>query len=202
MAASSWCKGAVTARLLTLRKANSTGKAAPKRHAQADFQREPPAGAWKVPSSRDLVSYAPSFYLLQQRQGSSSADSSSDGEGSASSDEEDAASSGSSSSSSTAPHWLAHTKPRKGSSAQVLLQLRTLTGSDLRDSQQASHTAALGLAADQGTTWLHQFVHLFHGGTPDLPASLLHIWVSFGPGSRPGHNLAASVCASFSWGDP
>ena len=40
MAAMWRSKGAVTARLLTLRKSRSTGKAAPKRHVQPDFQGE------------------------------------------------------------------------------------------------------------------------------------------------------------------
>jgi len=54
--------------------------------------------------------------------------------------------SGSGSSNSLARHWLAHTKPRKGSSAQVLLRVRALSGSDLRDSQQVlpPNTAASG----------------------------------------------------------
>lgn len=140
MAAMWWAKGAVTARLLTLRKSSSTGKAAPKRHAQADFQGDVPAGAWKVPSSRDLASFAPALYLLQQRTADAAEDSSSSGsEGSdsepASGEDEEAGVSGTSSSSSLARHWLAHTKPRKGSPAQVLLRLRALSGSDLRDSQ-------------------------------------------------------------------
>jgi hypothetical protein len=91
MAATWWCKGAVTARLLTVRKAGSTGRAAPKRRAQADFQGVVPAGAWKVPSSRDLASYAPSLYLLQHSQASAAADSSSSS-GSENSDSEPASS--------------------------------------------------------------------------------------------------------------
>jgi hypothetical protein len=149
MAATWWAEGAVTARLLTLRKAGSTGKAAPKRHAQADFQGQVPAGAWKVPSSRDLASFAPDLYLLQQRPaGATDDDSSSDSEDSdsepASRDEEEAVASGSSSSNGLSRHWLVHTKPGKGSPAQVLLRLRALSGSDLRDSQQVTHTAAGG----------------------------------------------------------
>lgn len=146
MAVMWWAKGAVTARLLTLRKANSTGRAAPKRHMQGDFQGQVPAGAWRVPSSRDLASFAPALYLLQQSPASAAEDSSSSGSDSepASGDEEEAAASGSSSSSGLPRHWLAHTKPRKGSSAQVLLRLRALSGSDLRDSQQVTHTTAGG----------------------------------------------------------
>jgi len=153
MAAMWWAKGAVTARLLTLRKAGTTGRAAPKRRAQRDFQGDVPAGSWRVPSSRDLASFAPALYLLQHRPaGAAEDDSSSDSDGSdseqASGDEEEAAASGSStegsSGNSSARHWLAHTKPRKGSSAQVLLRLRALSGSDLRDSQQVTHTTAGG----------------------------------------------------------
>jgi hypothetical protein len=54
MAATWWCRRAVTARLLTVRKAGSTGRAAAKRDAQGVV----PAGAWKVSSSRDLASHA------------------------------------------------------------------------------------------------------------------------------------------------
>jgi len=144
MTAMWWAKGAVPARLLTMRKANSTGKAAPKRHEQADFQGQVPAGAWKVPSSRDLASFAPDLYLLQQRPaGATEDDSSSSGSEDsasepASGDEGEAAVSVSSSSSGLPRHWLAHTKPRKGSPAQVLLRLRALSGSDLRDTQQVN----------------------------------------------------------------
>lgn len=61
--ATTWlCKGALSARLLTLRRA-STSKAAPKRHSQTDFQGIMPADAWKVPSSRDLASYTPQLFL-------------------------------------------------------------------------------------------------------------------------------------------
>lgn len=51
MAVMWWSKGSVTARLLTLRTASSTGKAAPKRHEQADYQGVVPSGSWRVPSS-------------------------------------------------------------------------------------------------------------------------------------------------------
>jgi len=100
-----------------------------------------------VPSSRDMASYLPALYLLQQGPASevaAAADSScnssecSDSEQASCDEDEAAVSGGSSSSSSTVQHWLAHTKPRKGSAAQVLLRLRALTGSDLRDSQQVT----------------------------------------------------------------
>jgi len=68
MAAMWWAKGAVSARLLTLHWFNSAGKAAPKPHAQADFQGQVPAACWKVLTSRDVSSDTPSLYLLQQRQ--------------------------------------------------------------------------------------------------------------------------------------
>jgi len=55
MAATWWAKGAVSARLLTVRKANSSGRAAPKRHQQPDFQATS-TGYWKVPTSGDLNS--------------------------------------------------------------------------------------------------------------------------------------------------
>jgi hypothetical protein len=141
MAAMWWSKGAVTARLLTLRRANSSGKAAPKRHEQQDFQAAAPAGSWKVPSSRDLASYTPSLYVLQKGPAGGS-DSSSSDSGDGTDDEQQAAVSGpSSSSSGTAQYWLAHTKPRKGASASAVLKLRALTGSDARDSQQVGARA-------------------------------------------------------------
>jgi uncharacterized membrane protein YgcG len=141
IAAMWFTKGAISARVLTLRKANSSGKAAPKRYQQADFQAAAPAGSWKVPSSRDLASYTPTLLLLQKGPaGDSSSSGSSSGSGESSGDEEQAAVSGGSSSdggsSSTPQYWLAHSRPRKGSTARVLLKLRSLTGSDLRDSQQ------------------------------------------------------------------
>lgn len=161
MSAMWWSKGAITARLLTLRKANSSGRAAPKRHAQVDFQAQVPADAWKVPSSRDLSSYAPSLYLLQKQQETGAAEgsgseTSDNPEESDSGDHEPASASSSSSSSNAAQYWLAHTRPRKGSSAKVLLKLRALTGSDLRDSQQVSSLAfAQGLTMCQPTPTVH-----------------------------------------------
>jgi hypothetical protein len=101
-----------------------------------------------VPSSRDLASLAPALYLLQQgtadaAEDDSSSSGSEDSESEpASGDEEEAAVSGSSS--GLLRHWLAHTKPRNGSPAQVLLRLRALSGSDLRDSQQVIPNTAAG----------------------------------------------------------
>lgn len=150
-----WCKGHVTARLLTLRFKASVGQAAPKRHVQPDFQGEVPAEGWKVPTTRDLSSYTPGLYLLQ-RGGVSAAAPSSDSDsdsGSSTSDGDDDQPQGASSSSSSAPEfWLAHTKPRKGSAARVLLQLRPVTGSDLRDSQQV---CAPSSTPQQRSAWSH-----------------------------------------------
>jgi hypothetical protein len=177
MAATWWAKGAVTARQLTLRKAGSTGKAAPKRHAQADFQGQVPAGSWKVPSSRELSSYAPSLYLLQQQKPGAEDSSTSSGSDSS----EDPEDSDSPAGSSTAQYWLAHTKPRKGSSAKVLLPLRALTGSDLRDSQQVG---CFGSASRPGRGPLYHYVHLFHGTPSDLRSFCYVSGVPSGSGSR------------------
>jgi len=61
-----WAKGAVSARLLTVRKSGSC-KAAPKRHQQPDFQATD-TGRWKAPTSGDLNSCSPGLFLLQRRQ--------------------------------------------------------------------------------------------------------------------------------------
>jgi len=141
MAAMWWCNGAVAARLLTQRTAGSSGKAAPKRHQQADIQAQS-VGCWKAPTSQDLHSSMPTLYLLQkQQQAAADGFDNSSGSDSNSSETETApANSNSSSSSSSLPDFgLSHQKPRKGAAAaasKVVLELRPLVGYDLRHSQQ------------------------------------------------------------------
>lgn len=165
MAVSWYVKGAVSARLLSVRRLGSS-KAAPKRHMQPDFQSATGSACWKVLTAGDLHSYIPVLYLLQQQQQSSSSgvdsDSSRSSSDSGSCEEEDNSSStGAMSGNSATPsqavasssggttaaaaaattqqqqqYMLLHTKPRKASKLQVVLKLRQLSGYDQRHSLQ------------------------------------------------------------------
>ena len=153
MAASWWSRGAVSARLLGVRRFGST-KAAPKRHQQPDFQGSLTADACKVPTAADVHSYTPSIYLLEkalQRCSSDGTDSSAGEEsdpGSADEAEPEASSSTGVAAAQQPGFLLAHSKPRKGSGAKVLLQLRQLSGYDLRHSLQVSSRVIIRQHAD------------------------------------------------------
>lgn len=71
LAVSWFAKGAVSARLLNVRRLGSS-KAAPKRHIQPDFQAVTGASCFKVLTAGDIHSYIPVLYLLQQQQSTSS----------------------------------------------------------------------------------------------------------------------------------
>jgi hypothetical protein len=173
MSASWYARGAVSARLLGVRRFG-TAKAAPKRYQQADFQYVPPgSNCWKVPTAGDIQSMLPPLYLLQQRQqtaGSSSDSecssscSSDGGSGSDSSGVADdisrvcsreggggGARAGTSISGASQPDfWLSHTKPRKarnakqqGHAARIVLTLRLLSGYDQRHSLQVRQGAGV-----------------------------------------------------------
>lgn len=141
MLTSWWARGAISARLLGVRRFGSTAKAASKRHQQPDYQAHLPPGAAKVPTAGDVHSYIPSLYLLQKQQQPSSSGTEDDSAASdaVSSGDEDAAEGSSSSSAATvsqAEAWLAHTKPRAGAGARQLLKLWQLSGYYQRHSLQ------------------------------------------------------------------
>jgi hypothetical protein len=143
MSASWYARGAVSARLLGVRRFG-TAKAAPKRYQQADFQYVPAgSNCWKVPTAGDIQSMLPPLYLLQHKQqmaGSSSdransssessdADSESDSSGAADASRSSrggsregrggSARAGTSiSGASQQEFWLSHTKPRKARNAK------------------------------------------------------------------------------------
>jgi hypothetical protein len=142
----------VSARLLGVRRFG-TAKAAAKRYQQGDFQfAQPRANCWKVPTAGDIQSMLPTLYLLEQREQQQKAGSSSDSESSSSGSSDDGSGSDSSIAGdesrssrggSAGPacggkrqpeFWLAHTKPRKGSTARIILTLRLLSGYDQRHS--------------------------------------------------------------------
>jgi hypothetical protein len=164
MAASWFARGAVSARLLGVRRFG-TAKAAAKRYQQSDLQQVQGANHWKVPTAGDIQSMMPSLYLLQRGQqqqqqkagsssdsASSSSDSSDGGSGSDSSGAGDEGRSSRSGSASPASggasqpeFWLSHNKPRKpkqGPTARIVLQLRLLSGYDQRHSLQVGQSRA------------------------------------------------------------
>jgi len=169
MAASWFARGAVSARLLGVRRFG-TARAARKRYQQADFQCvQQGANCWKVPTAGDIQSMMPSLYLLQQQQqkaGSSSSDSASSGSESSGSESDSSgaadesrrggtregssgsALAGTSSGATSKPEfWLSHTKPRKpkqGPAARIVLKLRLLSGYDQRHSLQVRHGRQVG----------------------------------------------------------
>uniref|UniRef100_A0A383VR00 Uncharacterized protein n=1 Tax=Tetradesmus obliquus TaxID=3088 RepID=A0A383VR00_TETOB len=150
--ASWYCRGSIGARLLLNRRFGSS-KAGPKRQQQPDFQADVSAGCWKVVTAGDLHGSTPTLYLVSSSSSSCSSMAARDGEGSSSSDEDDGsggtkpssspADEGSSGTSAEAGQkqqgddevlTLVHRKPR--GSKGVLLQLKQLTGYDVRHSVQ------------------------------------------------------------------
>jgi hypothetical protein len=162
MVASWFARGAVSARLLGVRRFR-TAKAAQKRYQQDDFQHvQQGSNCWKVPTAGDIQSMLPTLYLLEQREQQQKAGSSSDSESSSShssgsGSESDGSSAadesrnsrggsalplaGTSSGGASQPEfWLSHTKPRKPKQeapvARIVLTLRLLSGYDQRHSLQ------------------------------------------------------------------
>src|SRR5689334_2076304 len=92
-----------------------------------------------VPTAGDLHSYAPRPCLLhrqaEQPSGSSIDDDESSEVGSCS-EEDDGEPDNSRTAGSKPEHWLSHTKSNRAAKAKVLLQLRQLSGYDLRHSLQ------------------------------------------------------------------
>jgi hypothetical protein len=153
----SWfCRGSIGARLLLSRRFGSS-KAGPKQQQQPDFQADVSAGCWKVVTAGDLRGSTPTMYLVSSSSGSSNNRSAADAEGASSSDgdADDASGTklsrspagdlkqGSSGNSAEAGQvqqgdnevlTLVHRKPR--GSKGVLLQLKPLTGYDVRHSVQ------------------------------------------------------------------
>lgn len=66
MAASLWARGAVTARLLGVRRLGSS-KEAPKRHQQPDLQASVAPGAIEVPTAGNVHPNTPSLCPLQKQ---------------------------------------------------------------------------------------------------------------------------------------
>jgi hypothetical protein len=143
--ASWYCRGSIGACLLLNRRFGNS-KAGPKRQQQPDFQADVSAGCWKVVTAGDLHGSAPTLYLV-----SSSSKADADAEGVSSSDDDgggtklssspaDEGSSGNSAAAGQVQQGgdevltLVHRKPR--GSKGVLLQLKQLTGYDVRHSVQ------------------------------------------------------------------
>lgn len=196
----------MSGRLLTVRKAGSCGKAAPKRHEQPDYQA---TGCWKAPTSGNLNSSSPGLFLLQKRQqgeqaaavggSGSSQDSGSEGE--------DDVPPASSSGSSSRGLYLSHTRPRKGAAAvvDVVAALRPLLGYDLRHSQQVSEGLrqrwGRGGALAKGVCWCGGSSSTWAGvggGTSFLPGagqnSLPPVGHFLAKEQQPTPQLASSAC--------
>jgi hypothetical protein len=158
--ASWFSRGSIGARLLLNMRFGSS-KAGPKRQQQPDFQADVSAGCWKVVTAGDLHGSTPTLYLISSSSSSSASKCSADagsgsGSGSEGDDEDDAGAKLSSSladegsngnaAAATAAEAaeqqqcegdvlrLVHRKPRGGK--DVLLQLKPLTGYDVRHSVQ------------------------------------------------------------------
>jgi hypothetical protein len=156
--ASLFSRGSIGARLLLNRRFGSS-KAGPKRQQQPDFQADVSAGCWKVVTAGDLHGGTPTLYLISSSSSSSASKCSADagsGSGSEGDDEGDAGaklsssladegSSGNAAAATVAEAAeqqqcegdvlrLVHRKPRGGKG--VLLQLKPLTGYDVRHSVQ------------------------------------------------------------------
>jgi hypothetical protein len=156
--ASWFSRGSIGSRLLLNRRFGSS-KAGPKRQQQPDFQSDVSAGCWKVVTAGDLHGSTPTLYLIIISSSGSASKCSADagsGSGSEGDDEGDAgaklssslADEGSSGDAAAATAAeaaeqqqcegdvlrLVHRKPRGGKG--VLLQLKPLTGYDVRHSVQ------------------------------------------------------------------